>query len=208
MAALGSLLPGILGAINPANILKGIVNTGAGILENISKGNPVDISGNLARGLKVAFGNEQSALGSIGGSNMLEPDLESKLKGHQNAANVMHITRMERINNDLRKAIERNAANHQSVYSEDRTKSQKVGSSPVSEMIPIGKSIESAPAGMPDRRIAIVHGRGVNGMKKIPKKELLNERDEFGYRRTPVQMQGVRLPKFEVTKKKKKGKKS
>lgn len=204
MSLLGSLLPGILGAINPANLLKGVVNVGTGILENISKGKPVDISGNLARGLKTAIGEEQSALGSIGGNQLLEPGVDQKLNGSMNAANRFNVPRMNMVADQLKKSISSNAANHRGIWSEDRTKTMTVGKYPANEMIPIGQSVESAPAGMPDRRISIVH----SDMKKVQPRDLLNSRDQYGYKSTPVQMQGVsnnvRVAKFRPKRRKNK----
>jgi hypothetical protein len=187
MSLLGGLLPGLLSAINPANILRGVVNTATGILSNISKGQPVDISGNLARGLKTVIGEDQSALGSIGGSNIMEPQLSAKLDGIQNAANRYNIPRMHEMAKMLKKSISSNAANHLGVWSEDRTKSSNLGSHPVNELVALKDSIESAPGGMPDRRITLGH----TGMKQIPMHDLLGGRDQYGYKSPPVVMQGI-----------------
>lgn len=191
MSLLGSILPGILGSLNPANIIRGVINTGTGILDNISKGRPLDISGNLSRGLKSLMASpddEQSALGSIGGQNTMEPTYQEKMLGARNAANMSAIARMNAINRDLRPSAERNAANYRGVYSEDRTRTSDLGNSPVNEMIDIGDAVESAPGGMPDRRIAIVH----SGRRAAPKTNVLNSRDQFGYKSIPVVMTGVR----------------
>lgn len=189
MSLLGSLLPGFLGSINPANIIKGIINTGTGILENISKGAPVDISGNLARGLKTAIGADQSAIGSIGGQAQMEPSASEKLNGIQNAANLVNTERMNRISGDLHNSIARNAANLRGIYSEDRTRyGGHTGGAPVNEVVPLEQAVESAPGGMPDRRIAIVH----TDRRRVPAADLLNARDQYGYKSIPVAMTGVR----------------
>lgn len=208
MSLLGTLLPGILGVLNPANIIKGVINVGSGILENISKGKPLDITGNLARGLKTAIGEEQSALGSVGGSNQLEPSVAEKMSGAQNAANVTNIPRMNAMAEQLRRATEMNAANHRGVWSEDRTRSMQVGKYPATELTPLERAVESAPAGMPDRRVSYSH----TDMRRVPARDLLNSRDQYGYKSTPVVMQGVRgtsvkMPKYTTKKKKKAPKK-
>lgn len=208
MSLLGTLLPGILGAINPANILKGIVGTATGVLENVSQGKPVDVSGNLARGLKVAIGEPQSSLGSIGGNNLMEPNLQQQLSGEKNAANVFNIKRTNDITRNLQKSIKSNVANHTGVYNEDRTRSQQYASLyPTSGMISVGKSVESAPAGLPINRIAIGHADGLLRKQRVPKTDLLNVRDENGYKTIPIKVSGVRTPNFNITETKKKGRK-
>lgn len=209
MSLLGSLLPGILGSLNPANIVRGVINAGTGILENMSKGSPLDISGNLAKGLKTVLGDEQSAIGSIGGQNLREPTVGEKLIGAQNAANTMGMRRINDFSQQTMGAAGRNAANHKGVYSEDRTRNGRLGGAPVNEVIPMEQSIESAPAGLPDRRVAMTH----TDRKKIPAVNLLNARDQYGYKSIPVEMTGVRkgaaepkelvIPKFKAEKKKK-----
>jgi hypothetical protein len=159
---------------------------GTGILDNISKGAPVDFSGNLSRGLKTAFGQEIPALGSIGGNNLLEPSVNNKVSGNMNAANLS-LSRMTDIAEKLKKSINNNAANHKGVWSEDRTKSMKVGNHPANEMIKESNAFESAPAGMPDRRMSIVHA----GRLPVKKSNLINDRDQYGYKSIPVVMQGV-----------------
>lgn len=194
MTLLGGLLPGLLSSINPANILRGAVNVGTGILDNISKGAPIDFSGNLSRGLKTAFGDTLPALGSIGGNNTIEPTIGDKMMGTRSASNMMGMTRMNDMNRDLNKSISKNAANLRGVYSEDRTRTMTARKHPVNEMVSIGNSVESAPAGMPDRRIAIAHSTpsASTGGERVPKAKLLNARDQFGYKSVPVEMTGVK----------------
>lgn len=213
MALLGSLLPGILSTVNPTNLVKGVLNTGSGILENISKGKISNIGENLSKGLKsiLASPADISALGSIGGQNNAEPTIQEKILGSRNAANISSIERINKIARDLRPSMERNAANHHGVYSEDRTRTGVTGGAPVNELISTSESVESAPAGMPDRRIALVH----TNRKKVPAMDLLNARDQYGYKSIPVEMTGVRskskieeapvrVPKFRVAKQKQK----
>lgn len=187
MANLGGLLTGILGSINPANIVKGIVNTATGVLDNISKGAPLDISGNLARGLKTAMGESTSAIGSIGGEHKLEPSVQEKLEGTKNASNIFNVDRMNRIMGDLTRSRQLNAANLRGgVWSEDRTRTGQLGTAPAKDMGESEYALETAPGGMPDRRITLVH----SGMRKAPAVDLLNARDQYGYKSIPVVMQG------------------
>jgi hypothetical protein len=187
MSLLGSLLPGILGALNPGNIIKGIVNTATGVLDNLSKGQPLDLAGNFSRGLKTAVGDATSAIGSIGGDHELEPSTAAKLRGNQNAANVYNLERTNRVMHDLTPARERNAANVRGgVWSEDRTRYADVGNAPAHDMYALGRSVESAPAGMPDRRMELIHP----GMRRVPGVDLMSARDQYGYKSIPVAMTG------------------
>ena len=175
MSLLGSILPGLLNSLNPANLIRGAVNTAVGVLENISKGNPVDISGNLSRGLKTAFAQDQNAIGSIGGQNIIEPSSGDKLAGRDNAANIESARRMSAISGELQPSINRNAANLRGVYSENRTRGGLAN--PVMEKVAV-PSMETSPAGLPDKRIKIVNAPA----NKFRKTDLLNARDSYGYK--------------------------
>lgn len=96
-----SFLSGILNAINPANIVKGLVATGTGLLDNISKGRPIDISGNLSKGIKEAFSPE---IDSTNAANVLAGSRSGKTvtdEDDKNVANIMNSARVPNINKVL-----------------------------------------------------------------------------------------------------------
>jgi hypothetical protein len=203
MSLLGSLLPSILSVIRPDNIVRGIVNTASGVLGNLISGKPEEIGGSISRGLRTLTGlnDPQSVIGSIGGQNGLEPSVNAKLSGEQNAANVMNIKRMDDMQEALSRSAANNVANNRGVYSEDTTRSQLAGPPsknlqpflPKSENGEISRTTETAPGGFPGGRQSYVHipsiPQNISGLK--------GPRDAHGYRPSDV-------PKFNVIKKKKK----
>jgi hypothetical protein len=106
----GPILANLVGGILP-NIAKSAGTFVTGILDNISNNKPVDISGNLSKGIKTLVGDitqpgnsapanygKSESINSTGGSDLWEP--QDILKKTKNAANL-GLGRISRLNQSL-----------------------------------------------------------------------------------------------------------
>lgn len=158
---MASFLPALASFFNPANIIRGLGTSVTGVLDNISKGQSVDISGNLSKGIKTALSSDdnqhdadkpappnygRSVIGSTGGNYAYEPQ-RSSYPDNQ-AANV-NIQRVARLNTLI--PPKNNATSYRPAYTDNYGRAgvyKDRALSPVSFNTEV-ETVSSAPAGLP-----------------------------------------------------------
>lgn len=178
-----SLLANLASFLNPANLIQGVGNVVTGILDNISSNKPIDLSGNLSRGIKTALNPpnvDKSIIGSTGGNNVYD---------NQSRFAVNHTFRnLNEINKQLSPGTNRNVANLRPVVWQDRTKSMKnVITGPHFNMQALTRQLPSAPAGLPSSEITLAKKNPSDF--KVANTAVLSgnpTRDQYGYKKIPA----------------------
>jgi hypothetical protein len=179
--------------INPENVVKGVSNVVTGVLDNISSGKPLDISGNLSRGIKTVLSTgeptpqnvDKSVLGSTGGGNLYEQASKSELPNNQ--ATSSRIRDFSDVNTSLNRGINNNVANLRPVVWNDRTRGmdERV-TGPHFRLQSLARDLPSSPAGLPAREIS---STGINNISRIgANTDVMSgnpARDFYGYKPIP-----------------------